>query len=184
MKLASAPQSEGADGNDLDGGCVVTRERMSTMLRKLALALGLVVAGTGMLAPVVVVAQTYPQPPPQPPPDQPPPPNQPYPPPNQPYPPQYPGGQYPPEQPPPQAPPPGADVSAYRLRGVISYSVPYFLTIDAGGRRVPVHLHVGTVILPTGLTLVAGMYVSINGYWARNWYGPPSFVADRIVLLR
>jgi hypothetical protein len=154
------------------------------MLGKLALALGFCVAGTGMLAPVVVAAQTYPQPPP--PPDQqqppPPPPDQQQPPPNQPYPPQ--GYQYPPEQPPPQAPPPGVGVSAYRLRGVISYSVPYFLTIDAEGRRVPVHLHVGTVILPTGLTLVAGMYVSINGYWVRNWYGPPSFVADRIVLLR
>lgn len=146
------------------------------MLRKLALALGLVMAGAGTLAPVIVAAQTYPQ--------QPPPPEQQPPPPNQPYPPQYPGQQYPPEQPAPQGPPPGAEYSAYHLRGVISYSVPYFLTIDAGGSRVPVHLHVGTVILPTGLTLVAGMDVAINGYWVRGWYGPPSFVADRIVLLR
>lgn len=153
------------------------------MLRKLALALAVVVAGSGMLAPVIVAAQTYPQPPPPPPPDQqPPPPDQQPPPPDQPYPPQ--GYQYPPEQPPPQGPPPGANLSAYRLRGVVSYSIPYFLTINAGGRRVPVHLHVGTVILPTGLTLVPGMYVSINGYWARNWYGPPSFVADRIILER
>jgi hypothetical protein len=177
MKLARTPQSLAGRWNGSESGCVVTRERISTMLRKFALAFGLIVAGAGMLAPVVVAAQTYPQPPPPQPPNQPPPPDQPYP-------PQYPGQQYPPEQPPQQGPQPGADYSAYHLRGVISYSVPYFLTIDSSGRRVPVHLHVGTVILPTGLTLVPGMYVSINGYWVRNWYGPPSFVADRIILLR
>jgi invasion protein IalB len=44
---------------------------------------------------------------------------------------------------------------------------------------LPVNLHQGTVILPTGLTLQPGMFVSIDGYW--NNVG---FHAERIVLIR
>ncbi len=106
--------------------------------------------------------------------------------------------QYPPA--PPEAggqqqslPPPGAPdrgpqvappVTAFHLRGVVAYSVPYFLVLDARGNRISVHLHDGTVILPTGLTLVAGMRVAIDGYWVRRSWAAPAFVADRIVLIR
>ncbi len=104
--------------------------------------------------------------------------------------------QYPPPPPGTEqiAPPPGSGpnggpapapaLTGFHIRGVVTYSIPYFLELDAGGNRVPVHLHVGTVILPTGLTLLAGMQIAINGYWVRGPWGPPTFVADRIVLLR
>ncbi|MHB8432621.1 MAG: hypothetical protein ACYC8W_05260 [Candidatus Tyrphobacter sp.] len=81
----------------------------------------------------------------------------------------------------PQVAPP---VTGFHLRGVVSYSVPYFLVLDARGNRISVHLHDGTVILPTGLTLVAGMRVAIDGYWVRRNWTAPAFVADRIVLIR
>jgi hypothetical protein len=139
------------------------------MIRKFAFALAFVV-GAAAFAPLASSAQEYPPPPPQ---GQPPPPSQ-----GQPPPP--PQGQPPP---PPQGPY-GEDVQGFHLRGTVAYFQPYFLILDAGGRRIPVHLHVGTVILPTGLTLVPGMYVGINGYWIRGYYRGSSFVADRIVLLR
>ncbi len=93
----------------------------------------------------------------------------------------------------PQAPPPGAPnqelqsappVTGFHLRGVVAYSQPYFLMLDAGGSHIPVQLHDGTVILPTGLTLAAGMRVAIDGYWVRRSWSSPTFVANRIVLLR
>ena len=107
--------------------------------------------------------------------------------------------QYPPappevggSQPPPQAPPPGAPdqslqpappVTGFHVRGVVAYSQPYFLMLDAGGSRIPVQLHDGTVILPTGLTLAAGMRLAIDGRWVKHSYGAPMFVADRIALI-
>ncbi|MGH7738209.1 MAG: hypothetical protein ACREMP_10155 [Candidatus Tyrphobacter sp.] len=95
------------------------------------------------------------------------------------------GSQQPPPGPGPNGGPQIAPpIGGFHLRGVVTYSVPYFLTLDAGGSRVPVQLHVGTVILPTGLTLVAGMRVAINGYWIRRRWGRPFFLADRIVLIR
>lgn len=115
------------------------------------------------MTPLLAAAQQYPPPPPgvvspqQPPPPQ--------------------GG---PDQGPQTAPP----VTAFHLRGQIAYSEPYFLTLDADGNRIAVHLHDGTVILPTGLTLVAGMRVAIDGRWVRSMWAQPSFVADRVVLLR
>lgn len=151
------------------------------MIRRLALALAFSVAAT-TLAPLVSSAQQYP---PNPPPGQ-----------QQPPPPGGPDQQQPPppgpyQQQPPPPPPQGPyqrygqdDAQAFHLRGTVAYFQPYFLVLDAGGRRISVHLHVGTVILPTGLTLVPGMYVGINGYWVRGYYRGSSFVADRIVLLR
>ncbi len=98
------------------------------------------------------------------------------------------GGQQQPLPPPGGAPDRGPQVAppvtGFHLRGVVSYSVPYFLMLDARGNRIPVHLHDGTVILPTGLTLVAGMRVAIDGYWVRRNWAAPAFVADRIVLIR
>lgn len=148
------------------------------MTRKLVLALGLL-AMVG-LTPLLAGAQQ--QTPPPPPDTQ----QQQAPPDDQQYPPPPPGTEQ--VQPPPAAGPNGGPAAAppvtgFHLRGVITYSVPYFLELDAGGNRVPVQLHDGTVILPTGLTLLAGMHVAINGYWVRRAWGPPTFLADRIVLL-
>ncbi len=130
------------------------------MVRKLALSLALVLAGAAF-TPLASSAQAYPPPPPQ--------------------------GAYPP--PPgegPYRPSDGDDIQGNYLRGTVAYFRPYFLILDTGGRRIAVHLHVGTVILPTGLTLEPGMYIGINGYWVRGYYyrGAASFVADQIVLLR
>lgn len=143
------------------------------MTRKLAFVLAFVVGATA-LAPLASSAQQYPQPPPpqgqQPPPPegQPPPPPQ---------------GEQP--APPPQGPyQPGGAVQGFHLRGTVAYFQPYFLILDADGQRIPVHLHVGTVILPTGLTLVPGMVIGINGFWVRQYYRGASFVANQIVLLR
>jgi hypothetical protein len=80
---------------------------------------------------------------------------------------------------PPPPPPAYRYMRAYDLRGWIAYSRPYFLTLNAQGRQVPVYLHNGTVIRPTGLTLRRGMVVGIMGRWSGS-----NFVADRIVLLR
>jgi hypothetical protein len=145
------------------------------MIRRLAYLLGIAALAAAMMVPLYASAQEYPPPPP-------------------------PGQQGPPNPPPPNGPPPnapgpygpsqgyGGGYSAYHLRGVIQYWRPYFFVIDVNGRRVAVHEHVGTVILPTGLSLVPGMEVGINGYWVRGgWYNPynaTSFVADRIILLR
>jgi hypothetical protein len=127
----------------------------------LARSIGLALLCTLPLAPLAGSAQQYPPAPPEVGGQPPPPPNG-------------------PSEGPMVAPP----VTGFHLRGVVTYSIPYFLALDAGGQRVPVHLHVGTVILPTGLTLVAGMRVAIDGYWIRRPWGPPSFVANRIVLIR
>jgi hypothetical protein len=128
--------------------------------------LGCALAAAVIAGPFVAAAQNYPPPPPdvggaqgQPPPPPP-------------------GGS--PDQGPMQAP----AVTGFHLRGVVAYSQPYFLMLDAEGNRVPVRLHDGTVILPTGLTLVSGMRVAIDGRWVRSSWTRPTFVADRIVLIR
>jgi hypothetical protein len=64
------------------------------------------------------------------------------------------------------------------VRGDVSYFNRFSMTVRVAGRDVPVTLHQGTVILPTGLTLNPGMYVGVNGWWEGG-----SFHADRIVLL-
>jgi hypothetical protein len=71
------------------------------------------------------------------------------------------------------------EVGRYRVRGWVDGFDRFNLTLRAAGREVPVRLHQGTIILPTGLTLQRGMFVSVDGYW--NDYG---FHADRIVLDR
>jgi hypothetical protein len=118
-----------------------TAKKGFAMLRKLVFALGLALAGAGVLVPLAASAQWYPAPPPP--------------------------------------PPPPRFYQNYDLRGFIAYSRPYYLTLDNNGRQVPVYLHNGTVILPTGLTLQRGMSVGIMGRWSGS-----NFVADRIILLR
>jgi len=74
----------------------------------------------------------------------------------------------------------GPEIGRYQLRGrVDSFDYRFDLTLRAGDRDVPVNLHQGTVILPTGLTLQPGMIVKVDGYWNRE-----GFHADRIVLIR
>jgi hypothetical protein len=78
----------------------------------------------------------------------------------------------------PQPPPPPA-YRMFDLRGWIQYSRPYYLTLNSDGREIPVYLHNGTVIRPTGLTLSRGMVVGVMGRWSGS-----NFVADQVVLLR
>jgi len=160
------------------------------MFRKLAFASAAALVASLMLAPIVAGAQSYPPQPPPPGSDQQQPP-QPPPPGSQDQGQQYQGQQYqgqpygPPQGGPSyEGPPGGPPINGFHLSGVVAYSVPYFLVLDANGRRVQVHLHDGTIILPTGITLVAGMPIGIDGRWVRGRWGPPSFVADRIVLLQ
>jgi hypothetical protein len=53
----------------------------------------------------------------------------------------------------------------------------FSMTLRAEGRDIPVDLHQGTIIRPTGLSLQPGMFVSVNGYWNDG-----QFHANRIVL--
>jgi hypothetical protein len=76
-------------------------------------------------------------------------------------------------------PPPPQRWERFDVRGWIAYSRPYFLTLDSQGRQIPVYLHNGTIIRPTGLTLQRGMVIGIDGRWSGS-----NFVADRIVLLQ
>lgn len=69
---------------------------------------------------------------------------------------------------------------AYDVQGVITYAVPYHLTLRVRGREFPVVLHDGTIIKPTGTTLAPSMVVNIAGYWGRDG----AFHANRIVVLR
>lgn len=71
------------------------------------------------------------------------------------------------------------EVSRYRVRGWVSNFDRFSMTVRADGRVVPVNLHQGTVILPTGLTLQPGMFVNVDGFWVDG-----GFHADRIVLVR
>jgi|SRR5579863_4923642 len=71
------------------------------------------------------------------------------------------------------------EVARFRVSGWVSNFDRFNMTMRADGRTVPVNLHQGTVILPTGLTLEPGMFVSIDGFWSDN-----GFQADRIVLIR
>lgn len=90
----------------------------------------------------------------------------------------------PPPQPDAQGPQEAPPVTGFHLRGVVTDSQPYFVTLEAGGVQVPVQLHDGTVILPTGTTLQPGMRLAIDGYWIRHGGGPATFLANRIVLIR
>lgn len=76
------------------------------------------------------------------------------------------------------APAPSPLVGAHRVIGRIVDSEPFFISVRAGDQVVPIRMHQGTVILPTGTTLVRGMHVGIDG----DWDNRGNFEAYRIVL--
>ena len=67
---------------------------------------------------------------------------------------------------------------AHQLRGVVARFGGYDMTLRVEGSPLPVRLHQGTIINPTGLTIKPGMRVRVFGYWANG-----RFQADRIVLV-
>ena len=79
--------------------------------------------------------------------------------------------------PPPPWAAPYYDTSRHILAGVITYAAPYRITLQVGprGRSLPIDLHNGTVILPTGTTLTPGMHVHVRGYWSNG-----TFIANRV----
>jgi len=62
-------------------------------------------------------------------------------------------------------PPPAPFIGSHHVDGRIVESRPFFIAVRVGPQVIPVHLHQGTVILPTGTTLIAGMLVGIDGNW-------------------
>jgi hypothetical protein len=83
------------------------------------------------------------------------------------------------EQPVVVAPQPGAPfVGTHELRGTVTYFNAFTMDVRAAGEVIPVHLHQGTIINPTGLTLHQGMYIRVFGFWANG-----NFQADRIGLI-
>jgi hypothetical protein len=73
----------------------------------------------------------------------------------------------------------GPFVGSHEVRGTVTYFNAFTMTVRAAGEVVPVHLHQGTIINPTGLTLQPGMYIRVFGFWANG-----NFQADRIGLIR
>lgn len=63
------------------------------------------------------------------------------------------------------------------LRGVVAGFGGYSMTLNVRRGQVPVQLHRGTIIEPTGTTLQPGMRVNIHGYWSNG-----AFYANRIVV--
>jgi len=74
--------------------------------------------------------------------------------------------------------PGGPFVGEHELRGTVSYFNAFTMDVRAGRQVVAVHLHQGTIINPTGLTLHPGMYIRVFGFWADG-----NFQADRIGLI-
>ncbi len=72
----------------------------------------------------------------------------------------------------------GPFVGTHELRGTVTYFNAFRMDVRAAGEVVPVHLHQGTIINPTGLTLHQGMYIRVFGFWANG-----NFQADRIGLI-
>ena len=70
-------------------------------------------------------------------------------------------------------------LGAYDVQGVVTYSVPFQMTVRIHDKLYSVQLHQGTIIKPTGITLTPSMIVNVAGYWSGN-----TFVANRIVVLR
>jgi hypothetical protein len=60
-----------------------------------------------------------------------------------------------------------------RFMGIVAGFYPYHLTLSNG---LPVHLHHGTIINPTGLTPQPGMRVELMGHWNPDG----SFTANEI----
>lgn len=65
-----------------------------------------------------------------------------------------------------------------QLYGVVTRFGGFDMTLRVGDEPLPVHLHQGTIINPTGLTLRPGMRVRVFGAWANG-----RFQAERIVLV-
>jgi len=68
--------------------------------------------------------------------------------------------------------------SAHQLHGVVGSFGGFDMTLRVEGEPLPVRLHQGTIINPTGLTIKPGMRVRVFGYWANG-----RFQANRIVLV-
>jgi hypothetical protein len=88
----------------------------------------------------------------------------------------------------PYGPPPGAGPGPYadtftephRLRAVITnFSGGFHMMVRVRENFIPVNLHQGTIIHPTGLTLHNGMLVRVDGYYNGNGV----FIAERITLV-
>lgn len=84
----------------------------------------------------------------------------------------------------PYGPPPGPFADQFnhphRLRAVITnFSGGFNMTVRVHEQFIPVNLHQGTIIHPTGLTLHNGMLVRIDGYYN----GSGTFIAERITLI-
>ncbi|HEY9086235.1 MAG TPA: hypothetical protein VIN40_09935 [Candidatus Tyrphobacter sp.] len=143
--------------------------RLSTLLFAATLVLAMAASTAGAMA----QQQPYPPPPGQ---------QQPYPPPGQqqqPYPQPY--------QQQPYGQQPGGYQGCNEVPGrTIVGTVVYFYAFDlrvrgCDGRRYRIHLHQGTIIWPTGITLEPGMPVAVNG----RYVGPYGmFEAFRIVVRR
>jgi hypothetical protein len=65
------------------------------------------------------------------------------------------------------------------IRGFVRSFDRFNMTLGIHGRGVPVLLHQGTIIYPTGLTLSPRMLVRVDGFFHGG-----VFNADRIVLVR
>lgn len=84
----------------------------------------------------------------------------------------------------PYGPPPGPYADQFnrphRLRAVVTHFAGGFnMTVRVHEQFIPVNLHQGTIIHPTGLTLRDGMLVRIDGYYN----GSGTFIAERITLI-
>jgi hypothetical protein len=66
-----------------------------------------------------------------------------------------------------------------RLRGFVLNFDHFNMTLGIHGHEVPVLLHQGTIIRPTGLTIQPHMLVRVDGVFAGG-----VFQADRIILIR
>jgi hypothetical protein len=65
-----------------------------------------------------------------------------------------------------------------QLYGVVTAFGGFDMTLRVAGSPLPVHLHQGTIINPTGLTIRPGMRVRVFGHWDDG-----RFQANRIVLV-
>lgn len=72
----------------------------------------------------------------------------------------------------------GPRVDRHQLVGVVGRFGGFDMTLRVEGSPLPVRLHQGTIINPTGLTIKPGMRVRVFGHWANG-----AFQADRIVLV-
>jgi hypothetical protein len=67
----------------------------------------------------------------------------------------------------------------YHLRGFVRAFDHFNMTLGIHHQGVPVQLHQGTIIHPTGLTISPGMFLRVDGYFSGG-----VFYADKIVLER